>query len=167
MTFLHIVDKETESQLKANNNKLAKVRPLSDSLNEKCKNFCQPSMDISIDKQMVQSKAHFLFKQYILNKPTKWGFKLWCLCNARFSVYCGKTGEVLSGNGLEYDALSLMTYYLDQGYSLYVDNFYTSLTLATGLFDHNSHFWDIRQNKEGVPGKVKEFKPPLITVYPF
>ena len=95
MTSLHIVDKETESKLKADNNKLVKVRPLSDSLNEKCKKFCQPSMELSIDERMVQSKAHFLFKQCIQNKPTKSGFKLWCLCNAnngytvRFSVYCG------------------------------------------------------------------------------
>lgn len=81
MTFLHVVDKD-ETQLKANNDKLAKVRPLSDHLNKRCKKFCQPNMEVSIDERMVHSKAHFSFKQYIRNKPTKWDFKLWCICNA-------------------------------------------------------------------------------------
>ena len=164
MTFLHVVDKETESQLKADNDKLAKVRPLSDSLNEKCRKFCQPNMEVSIDERMVRSKAHFSFKQYIRNKPTKWGFKLWCLCNAkngytiRFSVYRGKTGEVVSGNGLGYDVVfSLMTDYLDQGYSLYVDNFYSSPTLATDLFDHKTHITGtLEKKRKSVPDKVKE-----------
>ena len=37
---------------------------------------------------------------YIYNKPVKWGFKLWCLCDtlngytSSFSVYRGKNGEV-------------------------------------------------------------------------
>ena len=65
MTFLHVVDKEDETQLKANNDKLAKVRPLRDHLNERCKKFCQPNMEVSIDERIVHSKAHFSFKQYI------------------------------------------------------------------------------------------------------
>ena len=60
----------------------------------------QPNMEVSIDERTVCSKAQFSFKQYIRNKPTKWGFKLWCLCDSHnaytvsFSVYCGKEREV-------------------------------------------------------------------------
>ena len=82
-------------------------------------------MEISIDERMVRSKAHFSFKQYIRNKPTKLRFKLWCPCNAedgytvKFSIYRGKTGEVSSKKGLSYDVvLHLMNDYLNQGYSL-------------------------------------------------
>ena len=51
-----------------------------------------------------------------------------------FSVYRGKHGEVRSGNGLSYDVVvSLMKPYNLQGYSLYIDNFYTSPTLVTDL----------------------------------
>jgi len=117
-------------------------------------------MELSIDERMVRSKARFAFKQYIRNKPTKWGFKLWCLCNSsngytiRFSVYRGKTGEVLSGNGLGYDVVfRLMTGYLDQGYSLYVDNFYTSPTLAVDLF--KTHITGtLNKTRIGVPVEV-------------
>ena len=82
MAFLHMVDKETEVQLKDDKDKLLKVRLLYDHINICCQKYCQPDMEISIDERMVRSKAHFSFKQYIRNKPTKWGFKLWCLCNA-------------------------------------------------------------------------------------
>ena len=81
MSFLHVVDKEREDQLK--NDKLAKVRPLIDHINKKCQQLYQPYREVSIDERMVCSKARFSFKQYIIrNKPTKWGFKLWCLCDA-------------------------------------------------------------------------------------
>ena len=77
---------------------------------------------------MVRSKARFSYKQYIRNKPTQWGFKLWCLCDphtgytVRFAVYRGKEGEITSGNGLGYDVVfKLMQDYLDQGYSVQVN----------------------------------------------
>ena len=35
--------------------------------------------------------------------------------------------------------MSLLEDYLDMGYSLYVDNFYTSPILGSDLFDHSTH----------------------------
>ncbi len=88
---------------------------------------------------MVRSKARFSFRQYIRNKPVKWGFKLWCLSRngytSCFSVYRGKNGEVRTSNGLGYDVVvSLMKDYLSQGYSLYIDNFYTSPVLVSDFY---------------------------------
>ena len=37
---------------------------------------------------MVKSKARFFFKQYIMNKSVKWGFKLWTLA-------CSVTGYTI------------------------------------------------------------------------
>ena len=57
-----------------------------------------------------------------------------------FSVYRGKIGEVRSSNGLGYDVVvSLMQEYQSQGYSLYIDNFYTSPTLVSDLHDLGVH----------------------------
>ena len=130
MTFLHVVDKDKESQLRDKKDKILKVRPLFDHISSRCQKFCQPSEEISIDERMVRSKARFSFKQYIKNKPTKWGFKLWRLCNSsdgytiKFSIYRGKTGEISSGKGLSYDVvMRLMDDFLDKGYNLFVDNF--------------------------------------------
>jgi len=63
MYFLHVVSQEDEERFK--DDKLAKVRPLSDHINAKCELYCQPEKKLSIDKCIVRSKARFSFKQYI------------------------------------------------------------------------------------------------------
>lgn len=40
------------------------------------------SRDISINETMAPHKDRLSFKQYIKNKPTWWGIKLWVLCKA-------------------------------------------------------------------------------------
>ena len=93
-----------------------------------------------------KAEARFSFHQYILNKPTIWGLKLWCMCDShngytcKFSVYRGKHGEVRSENGLGYDVvMSLMRSYILQGYFLYVDNFYSSPKLFSVLHEPKVH----------------------------
>ena len=56
-------------------------------------------------------------------------------------MYRGKSGEISSKKGLSYDVvLYLMKDYLNKvGRALYVDNFYTSHTLAGDLFDQKTH----------------------------
>ena len=169
LTFLHLVDEDTEKSLQKDGDKLLKVRSLNDCIQQKCKQLYQPYREVSIDERMVRSKARFSFRQYIKNKPTKWGFKLWCLCDSRngytsaFSVYRGKHGEVRSGNGLSYDVVvSLMKPYYLQGYSLYIDNFYTSPTLVTDLYKDGIHCTGTLDCKRrGVPAQVYALKKDL------
>ena len=71
MYFLHVVSQNDKEKFKDDNDKLAKVRPLSNHINKKNKMYCQTEKEISIDERMVRSKARFTFKQYIRNKPTK------------------------------------------------------------------------------------------------
>ena len=71
LSFLHVVDEATE-KLKDKGDKLCKVSPLNDHIQQRCKELYQPHCEISIDEQMVRSKARFSFCQYICNKPTKW-----------------------------------------------------------------------------------------------
>ena len=54
--------------------------------------------EIPIDETMVPHKGCLSFKQYIKNKPIRWGIKLWVLCEGKtgyvfnFQVYLGKEG---------------------------------------------------------------------------
>ena len=168
LTFLHLVDEDTEKSLQKDGDKLLKIRSLNDCVQQKCKQLYQPNREVSIDERMVRSKARFSFHQYIKNKPTKWGFKLWCLCDSRngytsaFSVYRGKRGEVRSGNGLSYDVVvSLMKPYYLQGYSLYIDNFYTSPTLVTDLYKDIHCTGTLDCTRRGVPAQVHALKKDL------
>ncbi len=174
LSFLHLVDQDTEKQLKDQGDKLCKVRPLNDHLQKFCMKLYQPNREISIDERMVRSKARFSFRQYIRNKPVKWGFKLWCLCDSHngytcdFSVYRGKNGEVRSSNGLGYDVvMSLMKDYFGQGLSLYIDNFYTSPTLVNDQYIQGVHVTGTLDcTRVGVPSEVsvlkKKFSPKTI-----
>ena len=52
--------------------------------------------------------------------------------------------------------------YLYQGYSLYINNFYTSPALVLDLFDHNTHTTGTFDGKrKGVPPMVKELHKKL------
>lgn len=79
-------------------------------------------------------------RQYMKNKPTKYGIKLFVLadsCNGytvAFNVYTGRS-HFSTGQGLSFDSvMSLIdTTFLGSGYHLYCDNFYTSPKLFKEL----------------------------------
>ena len=100
----------------------------------------QSCQHISVDERMVKNKGRFICKQYVRMKPTKWGFKLWVLCDSangytcNFSLYRGKEGEVVSDKGLSFDVVvNLVECLNSQGYIVYTDNFYSSPTLLYEL----------------------------------
>ena len=50
----------------------------------------------SVDEQIIPTKTRTSLKQYLPNKPNKWGIKVWARCGVsgilyNFEVYTGKT----------------------------------------------------------------------------
>ena len=92
---------------------------------------------------MVKSRHMSGLRQFIEDKPNKWGIKLWVLADSSngytvdFNVYIGKeAGQTVSANGLGYDVvMKLIRPFVKQGYHLFVDNFYTSVTLFKDLYN--------------------------------
>ncbi|KAK0057478.1 piggyBac transposable element-derived protein 3 [Biomphalaria pfeifferi] len=78
------------------NDKLCKVRMLTTYIRMKCIKLYQPHQNVSIDERMVWNKGKYAFRQYIQDKPTKWGMKLWILADSLFGytydfdIYLGK-----------------------------------------------------------------------------
>lgn len=87
-----IVDKDPN-----NNDRFWKVRPLYDAIRKYCASLPLEST-FSVDEQMVPFKGQLDVKQYVKNKPSKWGIKLFCLCGITgmiydFIIYQGSTTE--------------------------------------------------------------------------
>ena len=165
--------KQIQCFLKASNpltedrrDKLTKVRFLHNYLKMKCLKFFQPNEHVSVDERMVQNKGRYSFRQFMKDKPTKWGMKVWVLADSKtgytynFSVYTGKAENRNSTNGLGYEVvMDLCKQIFGQGYKLFTDNFYTSVQLFEDLLKHKvTACGTMLLNRKGVPMELKNTK---------
>lgn len=86
----------------ADYDKLQKLRPLLDLLNENIGKIYDPSSVVSVDESMIKFKGRCVLKQYMPLKPIKRGYKVWCLADAvtgfisAFIVFTGKSKTVVN-----------------------------------------------------------------------
>ena len=73
LQYFHLAD---NNNLNASD-KFSKVNPLLRMMNESCLENFIPEKNISIDESMVPYYRRHGCKQYIQNKPVKFGYKLW------------------------------------------------------------------------------------------
>ena len=94
--MLHIVDPTNEN----GKDKLRKQTPLINSFKTKCQSLYQPYQNVAVDKRLVKSKHRSGIRQYIANKPVKFGIKPWALADSKsgysfdFDIYIGKKVKV-------------------------------------------------------------------------
>ena len=83
-----------------------KVRPILDKIKNNSQKAYMPGREVAVDEAMVLFKGRSSMKQYMPLKPTKRGYKVWCLCDAangyvyNFEVYTGaSTSKMEDGLG--------------------------------------------------------------------
>ena len=160
--FLHVVHPDQEDP----NDKLKKVRYVVDKVRNACKLYYQPSQQVAVDERMIKSKARFGFKQYIKNKPVRFGVKVFALCDSQnsycynFEVYTGKDHGAQPEVGLTRDVVvRLLSGFEHQGYEVYTDQFYTSPALLKDLSALGIDLTGTCQmNRRGIPCTLKDVK---------
>ena len=145
---------------------LFKVRPIIDLVKDTYLEVYQPRMNLAIDETMRKFKGRLSFRQYMPNKPNKWGIKIWSLCDAvngfnlRWNIYCGKQAEQSENLGLGFSVVNELLHGLNNcGYRVFMDNFFSSPKLFAHLKDLDiGACGTIRCCRKGLPPDVTAVK---------
>ena len=147
--------------------KLGMMRPLIQHLSSCFQALYFPHRDVAVDEAMIKFQGRSSLKQYMPQKPTKRGIKVWVLADShngyfwKFEVYTGKNGETVE-RGLPARVVKTLTEELKrQNFHVYFDNFFNSFQLlkelaSDGIFACGT----ARSNRRGFPSALKNIKFP-------
>lgn len=169
LKFFHLINNREQAKLPYD--PCAKFMPIVEHANVLFRHFYVPHEKLSIDESLIGTKSHTSLLQYLPNKQHhRWGIKLWVLCDSvvnyilAFSVYRGAVTDEEKQNQKELGVSHLVVKkllqvgnYLNKGYHLFVDNFYTSIPLARYLYDVGTYITGtIRMNRKLLPKEIKQ-----------
>ena len=117
-----------------------------------------------IDEGMVPWRGNLHFRVYSPDKPDKYRFKAYILCDAengycmKLKLYTGKPATPTSQKGATYDlVMSLLRNHYACSHILYCDNYYFSPELFMDLWCLGvGATGTVRPNRRGIPQKVKD-----------
>ena len=153
LSFLHVNDNRTNvPHVQPGHDPIDKIRLLVNHLNER---FKVPDRDTCADEAMRPFKGSPRFRAYMKDKPTKWGFKFYDLCESstgyvyNFEIFC--VDRSLSNKPIHV-VMSLTRLLLNSGYNLYIDNYYCCPQLAEYLITAGSVVCGaVKSNRVGLP----------------
>lgn len=174
LSFLHLVNNETAPHRDDDDfDPLYKVRPIYDVLSSRFRSTYYTEEHIVIDEGMVPWRGRLRFRQYIPNKPDKFGMKLYVLSESSsgyvsdFDVYTGadfdpdpaaEVGENLLGHSYQV-VMGLLRRgnLLNKGYTLYLDNYYSSPILFDRLSAEDTPaVGTVRLHRKEMPAALKQ-----------
>ncbi|XP_022908188.2 piggyBac transposable element-derived protein 4-like [Onthophagus taurus] len=151
-------------------NKLAMVSYIWDLFIQQCKTCVIPDTNVTIDEQLVGFRGRFTFVQYMPSKPAKYGLKIFWMCESTSGytldglVYVGRQPGEPPRKNLELEVVQTLVRGIhNSGRNLTIDNFFTSIPLATYLLDKNiTVVGTLRQNKRDIPREMKASKDRVV-----
>lgn len=169
VALFHLVDNKTLAPPgHSEYDPCAKFQMLVDHANLVFRQHYIPNQQLSIDESLVGTNAHTVIKQYIPSKKHyQWGIKFWMLCDSKYCLgffcYRGAKSKVdkdeIKEKGLRYvvvEKLLSMGNFLNKGYHLFTDNFFTSVELARSLYQQATYLTGtIHRNRKLVPKEAK------------
>lgn len=138
--FIHAADNNNLVE----NDKMAKLRPLIEKLNQTILKYIPISSCMSIDESMIPYFGRNGCKQFIRGKPIRFGYKAWVLATpsgycVQFDIYQGRNKaeqnkKIGLGDFVVTNFANLLKHnFPDLQFSLFFDNFFTSASLISKL----------------------------------
>ena len=137
LAFLHVNDNSLMIPREQDgHDPIHKIRPFVEHLQERFKAVYEPEREICIDEAMCPFKGRSRFKVYMKDKPTKWGFKFYEVCEStsgyvyRFEMFC--QDRRLSNKPFDV-VLRLLRPMLNKGHHVFMDNYYCEPKICSAL----------------------------------
>ncbi|KAJ8406096.1 hypothetical protein AAFF_G00309840 [Aldrovandia affinis] len=140
--------------------KLAAIRDVWDRWVERLPLIYNPGPQVTVDERLVPFKGRCPFRQYMPNKPGKYGIKIWVVCDAQSSyawnlqVYTGKP----PGGAPEKNQGMRVVLDMTQGlrsHNITCDNFFASYSLGQELLKRKlTMVGTVRKNKPELPSAL-------------
>lgn len=139
-TNLHVVNNLEKPQKCTD--KLYKVRPIFDNIKNRCNDLAKETK-LCVDEQIVPFTGRLEIKQYVKNKPSPWGIKIFVLCGESgtaydFILYQGSTTEIskelLDRFGLGASVVLHLAKNIPEESYLYFDNYFSTYLLFEELY---------------------------------
>ena len=155
---LHFWNKDNDNKT----DKSYQIRPVIDHLNKVFAESLSNSPFKSVDEHIYKFKGRSSMKQYIKNKPIKWGFKYWYRCCSergyiyQLELYQGQKEKRELNLGLCV-VLVLCQVLKDTYCHVFFDNFFNSLTLIQKFYDHEPYcLGTARSDRNSMPQMKKD-----------
>ena len=138
LRYLHFVNNSQAPEPDSPNfNKLYKIQPLLDLIIPRFRAVYKPERQLAVDETLLKFKGKIHFRQFIPIKPGRFGIMAFTLAESTSGyvlgskVYTGKEANVVQKDLGKRAVMLLMEPFLDKGYYVFMDNYYTSV----GLFE--------------------------------
>lgn len=169
MKFIHFEDSSSFDANSHPHPKLRKIYDIQSKLVTKFQDVYTPEKNVSIDESLMAYKGRLSWKQFIPSKRSRFGIKLYQLCESESGyiwnslIYTGKQTvfekEYEEFGSSTKSVMTLMKDLFDKGYSLTTDNFYTSPELAELLIKKKTDLCGtMRSNRKNLPVELRNQK---------
>jgi hypothetical protein len=141
--LLHFVNNENSDSA----NCLNKLQPVIDHLKQNFKTVYYPEENVAIDESLMKFRGRLSYIQFNPQKTARFGIKFYKICESNsgycsdFDIYTGKKPKPANKENPTSEAVvvDLMQPYLDNGYTVFVDNWYTSPSSFVRLTERDTN----------------------------
>ena len=148
--------------------KIDKIKITLDHLVDKFQYSYLPAQNVAVDETMVGFRGRFGARQYMPQKPTKWGIKAFTTADStngymlNILVYTG--AETLRNSATQESlpqpariVMHLVEPYLHKGHHVFAEWYYTSIPLVQALHSSGTSFTGTcNKNQVGLPQPIRQ-----------